>query len=229
MDDAVLLREYAATRSAEAFGELARRYAGLVYRTCLRRDGQSCRRGRWCRRMLHGTGRGGPVRFAIRRAAGCIRWARSRSVDVLRPRKAGGASESKMRRPAGRSGGDVSWKELAPVVDEAVHALPETCASRSCWHYLHGQTQAEIAGQLGVSQPAGLPTAREGRGAASRGAQARRRGRIGRRGSGRTGAKRIGRAAGGAGSVPGKDGGGRGRNIEASRPDRWQPRERREE
>ena len=35
-DDAALLDRYAETRDAEAFATLVRRYAGLVYGTCLR-------------------------------------------------------------------------------------------------------------------------------------------------------------------------------------------------
>ena len=34
--DLILLKQYAGSRDAEAFAELARRYAGLVYGTCLR-------------------------------------------------------------------------------------------------------------------------------------------------------------------------------------------------
>jgi len=36
VDDSALLQEYAESRSADAFSELFRRYAGLVYGVCLR-------------------------------------------------------------------------------------------------------------------------------------------------------------------------------------------------
>ncbi len=49
--EAVLLRQFTRTRDAEAFSEITRRYAGLVYSTCLRVTGDAAPRtgvAYWC-------------------------------------------------------------------------------------------------------------------------------------------------------------------------------------
>jgi|GEM_PF-705613 len=148
--DGALLQEYAKNRDADAYAELARRYAGLVYGTCRRVLGneddaqdvaQEC--------FLELARKAGTVHSSL--PAWLHKLARSRSVDAIRKAAARRRAEERAAQEPGEDS-DPTWAELAPYVDEALEGLPERLRVPIILHYLQGHTQAQVAAELGVHQ-----------------------------------------------------------------------------
>lgn len=150
VDDRALLEHYARTHDREAFAELTRRYARLVYGTCLRVTGnpadaedvsQEC--------FLELARRAGTINSSV--AGWLHKVAKTRSINVIRRDSARRNREQRAfaEEPAD-SGSD--WAEIAPYVDEAVEKLPDNLRLPTVLHYFHGLEQTHIASQLRVSQ-----------------------------------------------------------------------------
>lgn len=150
IDDRHLLEHYARTRDAKAFAELAKRYAGLVYGTCLRVTqnpddaedvSQEC--------FLELARRAGSINSSV--AGWLHKVARTRSVNAIK--KASALREREQRAFADASDDSESaWDEIAPYIDAAVERLPNNLRLPTILHYFHGIEQTRIAGQLRVSQ-----------------------------------------------------------------------------
>lgn len=150
VSDVILLQRYARTRDAEAFTELVRRYAGLVYGTCLR--------------VLQNTEDAEDVTqecfIELARKAGNITsslpgWlhalARSRAIDAIRKASARRHYEEQAMAD-GHDEGASAWADIAPYVDEALVALPEEVRLPLLLHFFEGRTQGQVAQALGVNQ-----------------------------------------------------------------------------
>jgi RNA polymerase sigma factor (sigma-70 family) len=150
LDDRSLLQRYAQSRDADAFAELARRYAGLVYATCLRVTrnpddaedlSQEC--------FLELARKAGAIRSCL--PAWLHRVARNRSVDSIRRASARRSRERAAAAPD-PAGSDPTWADLEPHVDEAVERLPERLREAVILHYIQGRGQSDVASALDVSQ-----------------------------------------------------------------------------
>lgn len=149
-DDLSLLKQYAETRNADAFAELARRYAGLVFGSCLRVTGNT-----------HDAEDAAQECFLeLARAAGSVKtslpgWlhltATRRSVDAIRRASARRRHEEQATMKS-NSNSEPTWTEIAPHVDAAIEQLPEELRLPFILHYLQGRSQAEIGGELSVNQ-----------------------------------------------------------------------------
>jgi len=149
--DSALLQRYARKGDADAFAELVRRYAYLVYGTCLRTTGnpqdaedaaQEC--------FLELAKKAGNINSSL---PGWIhRVARGKSIDLIRNDVRRKVREDKVSLQTACSH-EPTWAEIVPYVDEALNALPEPLKSIVLLHYFDGLTQAEVADRLGVSQP----------------------------------------------------------------------------
>ena len=149
--DAVLLRDYAQTRSADAFAELVRRHAGGVYGTCIRITGN-----------VHDAEDVSQECFLelARNAGGAVAsvsgWlhakATSRSFNAVRNLSTRRRHEEHAMndRPNDTQPG---WSDIAEHVDAALEELPDELRTPLVLRYLEGRTQSEIAQELGVSQP----------------------------------------------------------------------------
>ena len=147
-DDATLLSRYAEARDAEAFAELVRRHAGLVHGTCRRICGNASSAddaAQECFLLL--------ARHAGRIHASLPAWLHTVAVRVaVRLRGQHGApSLDAVAEPATPELD--AWRQLAPHLDEALAALPDDQRTVVLLRHLEGQSQAEIAAQLGLSQP----------------------------------------------------------------------------
>ena len=152
--DVDLLQHYAGTRDAQAFAELARRHAGLVYGTCLRHVrnphdaedvAQQCflELARKARQITGGHEQS---------IAGWLHaTARTRSLDHLRSaaRRRIHESEALAMRPDHTP---PAWEQIAPIVDEALARLPKDLREPLLRQYFQGHTQAAIAADLNVDQ-----------------------------------------------------------------------------
>lgn len=147
--ESALLRRYVSGGDAGAFAEIVRRYAGLVYATCLRVLADKDRatdvtQETFFQLMKKGgeiTGSlGGWLhRVAVRKAVDSIR------SDASRRRR-------EERYLDAQSGEDQTWRKISPYVDEALSALDDETREMLVCHYLEGRSMTELAETLGISR-----------------------------------------------------------------------------
>lgn len=150
-NDQTLLNQWYQHGDAEAFHQITRRYAGLVYGTCrriLRNPSDAEDVAQECFETLAVKTR------ADGRALGA--WlhtvATHRALDRIKTESR--RREREQRAYAARlEPAPPDWDEIYTVVDEAIAALPEKERVPLVAHFLEGQTHAEIAARMGVSRP----------------------------------------------------------------------------
>lgn len=150
--DLDLLRRYADSRDAEAFAELTSRYARMVYSVALRVTGrphdaediaQAC--------FLELARRSGEVRTSV---GGWLHsLATSRATNAVRDRSTRARHERQAAEANAEESFEPGWSELAPLIDSSIASLHEEVRLPLVLHYLHGQSQQEIARTLRISQP----------------------------------------------------------------------------
>ena len=147
--DTNLLQAYARTRDADAFAELVRTHAGIVYGTCLRITGSPHDAEDIAQECF----------MELARSAGVITsslsgWlhtvATHRSLNSLRNAATRRHYET-LAMPT-QSPNDATWQELAPHVDQALSELPDPLRVPLLLHFLQSRSQSDIAAQLGRSQ-----------------------------------------------------------------------------
>jgi RNA polymerase sigma-70 factor (ECF subfamily) len=148
-NDAVLLERFSRRADAEAFGELVRRYARLVYSTS------------W-RLLRHETDAADVTQetfFELTRRADRIvgplsgwlhRVAAQKSIDVIRRRRHRRQREQTYAQA--RPMEVQTWHDLSSSVDEALEKLEEPVRHLLLDHFLAGQTTGQIAQEHGISQ-----------------------------------------------------------------------------
>lgn len=151
IDDRSLLEHYARTRDAKAFNELARRYSGLVYGTCLRvmrnpDDAQDV--SQEC--FLELARRAGTIRSSL--AGWLHKVAKTRSINAIRRDSALRSREQQWTLESESHDAGSEWAEIAPLVDGAVEKLPEHLRIPVVLHYFQGLEQTQIAYHLRVNQ-----------------------------------------------------------------------------
>ena len=144
-DDTALLSLYARARDPEAFRTIIDRHGGLVFGTCLR----------ICGNRADADDAVQEVFIELARVAGRIRgslpaWlhtvSQRTSWRILRRRGHALAHEPVAAQPD-------AVRALLPHLDAAIAALPADERQCIVLRYLEGRTQAEIAEELGLSQP----------------------------------------------------------------------------
>jgi len=147
--EAILLRRFACSGDAEAFAEILRRYAGLVYGAALR--------------VLADVDRASDIAqdtfLQLAKDAGSVtgslpgwlhRVATHKAIDQVR------RDATRRRREADhavlRSEEATDWREISPFVDEGLNLLNPQVRSILIAHFLEGRSTREIARAQGVSQ-----------------------------------------------------------------------------
>jgi RNA polymerase sigma factor (sigma-70 family) len=150
MEDAGLLKQYAANRDANAFAELVRRYAGMVYGTSLRltKNGHDAEDvAQECFLEL--------ARNANNITASLPGWlhkvARRRTIDFMRKTSIRARYEDTAMSDK-KETKELNWEEIAPHIDEALENIPEKLRTPLILHYLSGKSQDDIASDLNLSQ-----------------------------------------------------------------------------
>lgn len=147
--ETVLLRRFARTGDAEAFAEIIRRHAGLVYGAALR--------------ILTDMDRAADVAqetfLQLTKDAGVVtgslpgwlhRVATHKAIDQRRRETARRNRERAYM--ASRHGRVAEWKEISPCVDEGLNELDPELRDILVAHFLDGQTTRHIAAVRGISQ-----------------------------------------------------------------------------
>ena len=150
VSDHALLKEYSATRDADAFEALVARYSDMVYAVCLRitrneHDAEDATQECF---------------FSLAKKAGTVEsslpgWlhatARHASLAIVQELRKNKERQVAMAQ-IGNNGDGLSWKELRPHIDAAIQDLPEELQSCIILHYLQGKNQAEIAEMVGTDR-----------------------------------------------------------------------------
>jgi len=147
--EAVLLQRFARTGDAEAFGEIIRRHAGLVYGAAWRVLSDMDRASDVAQETflqltkdaakVTGSLPGWLHRVATRKAIDLVRRDTSR-----KQRETQYATQQPQRVTA--------WREISPHVDEGLSALEPELREILVAHFLEGQTTRQIAAVRGISQ-----------------------------------------------------------------------------
>jgi len=150
--DEYLLHRWTQHHDAAAFGAIADRYSGLVYGTCRRilRDAAMAEDAvQETFETLAGPASPVPTHLggwlhtvAVHRALSRLRSERRRRLREHRY-----AVEAPVATKP-------SWDDVAPLIDEAVAALPDKFRVPILRHFLEGESQERIAGELGITRQA---------------------------------------------------------------------------
>lgn len=137
-------------RQGDAFGELVREHAGMVFATARRvtRDDALAQDVTQETFLELARGRHGGVEYV---AAWLHRVAWRKACNAIR-------GESRRRRHEQAAAAvlhetaEATWTELEPLIDEVLEELPDHLRGPLVSHYLEGRTQQELAARMGVSQ-----------------------------------------------------------------------------
>lgn len=148
--ETLTLRRWIQTGDADAFSEISRLYAGMVYGTCLRITGDKDQAADAAQETF----------FQLLKSAGKVTgslgsWlhqvATRRAIDLVR------RDVSRRRREEAFAASAIqetdNWADISPVVDEAIGELDEELRDILLCHFLQGRSMTEIAAARGVSQP----------------------------------------------------------------------------
>jgi RNA polymerase sigma factor (sigma-70 family) len=156
-DDAELLKRYAEEGSESAFRELVRRQAGLVYSAALRQvSGDEALAKDVSQRVFFDLAR--KARSLARRpvlASWLYTSTRFAALNAVRAkrRREFREQEAYMSENADREslpGPD--WEELRPLLDSALHELPERDREAVLMRYFEGRPFAEMGEKLGIGE-----------------------------------------------------------------------------
>ena len=138
-----LLQRFTRHHDEDAFAEIVRRYATVVYATCHRILGDRARAEEVSQETFFRLVR---KPEAVTRSLGgwLHRAATQLAIDAVRRDAARRKREVKAARA--RSKQPVSrWEELSPLIDEALAELPEETRTLLVRHFLQGKSQASLA------------------------------------------------------------------------------------
>ena len=148
--ETILLRRFTQTRDAEAFSEITRRYAGMVFGTCLRVTGDAGRAQDATQDTFFQL-----LKQAAKVTGSLGGWlhqvATRRAVDLVRRDNARCQREQAFVANAVRET-DV-WADISPLVDEAMNEIEPDQRELLLRHFLQDQTTVQMAAAEGVSQP----------------------------------------------------------------------------
>jgi RNA polymerase sigma-70 factor (ECF subfamily) len=148
--EAELLQRWAHAGDADAFSEITRLYAGMVYGTCLRITGNQEHAADAAQETFYDL-----LKHARRVTGSLGGWlhqvAVRRAIDLVRRDAARRRHESAFATAAEAVETD-QWADVSPLVDEAIGGLEADLRDVLLRHYLQGQSTVQIAAAKGVSQ-----------------------------------------------------------------------------
>ncbi len=149
--DAVLLERWAQSGDAEAFRELVKRYAGMVYATAHRILGNPAAAEDIAQDAFLSLAKGSRVDRSL--GPWLHRVATNKSLDALKA-----DARRKQRESAWTMSRDTAvtpeWNEIREYLDEAINALPERQRGVIIGHFLNAKTHEELAQTLGITRSA---------------------------------------------------------------------------
>ena len=158
-DDTELLQKYVSERSEAAFAELVRRHVSLVYATALRETagdralaedvGQAVfvELARKADRLLQHPILAGWLYTSVRHVSANIRRAEMRRQSREQEAQA-------MHESSAADSSEATWKQIRPVVDDAMHELNEADRAAVVLRFFQERSLREIGEVLGLSENA---------------------------------------------------------------------------
>lgn len=148
--ESALLQRFTGAGDAGAFAEIVRRYAGLVYGTCLRvladADKAADTTQETFFQLMKNAGR---IQGSL--GAWLHRVAVRQAVDSIRSDSARRRREKKYADA--QAGADRTWHDVAPCLDEALDEVDDRTRELLVRHYLEGRSMTDLAEESGVSRP----------------------------------------------------------------------------
>ncbi|MEO5803510.1 MAG: sigma-70 family RNA polymerase sigma factor [Verrucomicrobiota bacterium] len=155
-DDMTLVREFAASQSEPAFAELVQRHVGLVHSAAMRQVGDMHLAEEIAQAVFIILARKAPkLGPKTILSAWLYRTARYAAADALtaRRRRQAREQEAHMQSILNEPDSD-SWKQLAPLLDDAMAQLGETDRAALVLRYFENKSAGEIAGELRMGEEA---------------------------------------------------------------------------
>ena len=157
LNDSILLREYAERQSESAFGELVQRHINFVYSVAMRYVGNSADAQDVAQAVFV---------ILARKSGGLRGWntltgwlyettrLTARQLSRTRTRRLMREQEAYMQSTLDQSGGDLSWHELAPQLEEAMSRLRAADRELLALRFYEKKTGEEAALLLGIGAAA---------------------------------------------------------------------------
>jgi RNA polymerase sigma factor (sigma-70 family) len=156
-DDSELLRQYASTRSNEAFAELVSRHIGAVYAVALRRAGGDTHLAEDVTQEVFTDLSRKAAHLCHREAL--VGWlfvaARFAAAKAVRRDQQHRTLHEKAERMNGLdldSGGEPAWEELRPVLDDAIHGLKARDREAILLHFFDKRSFGELGVELSLTE-----------------------------------------------------------------------------
>lgn len=154
--DGDLLRRYVETRSEEAFAELGRRYAGMVYATCLREIGDSTLAEDASQSVFLLLYRKAGTLQRSETIAGWLyaaaRYVAKNLMKQERRRRMNEAQAAQTMATTEIADNNVLWERIEPHLHDALDRLKPADREAVLLRYVAEQSFAEVGGRLGVSE-----------------------------------------------------------------------------
>jgi RNA polymerase sigma factor (sigma-70 family) len=148
IESSALLQQYVETHDGQAFAELARRHANLVYGVCIRILGDKDRAAEASQETFFQLVRSaGSITGSISGWLHCV--ATRKSIDVLRKDSLRRSVESEYTEKKPRVAKE--WKDLSLHVDEALNLLEENPRSLVMEYFLENRSMSDIGTARGIS------------------------------------------------------------------------------
>jgi len=143
---------YIKTQDPDAFRSLVERHHNMVYATCHRildnsADAEDATQNCFIRLAQNAN------TIKTSPAGWLHQVATNASIDLLRKKRTQLQREVSAMQER-QQDSNVDWKNLRPILDEAVAVLPDRLRIPLILHYLEGRKQADIASELGINQSA---------------------------------------------------------------------------
>jgi RNA polymerase sigma factor (sigma-70 family) len=156
MTDHELIRDFAATRSEQAFRRLVDRHCDLVYSVASRvtRDPDLARD---VSQQVFGklAARPGSVPAGLPLAAWLHRTCRSLAIDLVRSEEARRKREAALSYPAAMNSETTpDWSRLEPVIDSLIDQLPEIDRRAVVLRFYEKRSHGAVGAALGLSEEA---------------------------------------------------------------------------
>lgn len=146
--DLTLLRRWNERGEAEAFNELVRRHADMVFATCLRTLRNRADAEDVAQECFENLARGG-VRVRSSLAGWLHALATHRSLNRIK-HEVRRRQREKVFAEAPNNGLDADWAEVEALIDEALVELPLRLRTLVVAHFLERRTHEDIAQELGL-------------------------------------------------------------------------------
>lgn len=148
--ETILLRRFAATGDPEAFSEIVRRHAGLVYGACLRVLADKDRAADAVQETFLQLLRNAET-ISDSVPSWLHRVATRKAIDAVRRDSSRRSREARYAAEAPRE--VTKWQDLSRYVDEGLDALDEQTRGILIQRFFQGRTTSDIAAGSNISQP----------------------------------------------------------------------------